>query len=945
MAYQFSTTPLYVRQGDTVEFRYKAPDSWDTTETVAIKFGKLTAFWYITTMEEDFQPDPFPLQGIRNAELNTEYTYADGTRAGETAIIISGLTPGTQAPVTISANDSPENGRYFISINGSPFTTKIQDQPITTVKNGDVIRLRAISFSASSRRLRISLTVGLATEEWVITTKTLAINSPNPAPEFFPLTGLPVNFPVYSNVVLIQGLNSPAKVSAGFGTLIGVSNTNVTSTNADGYEVLIGTAFTSGPTVNNGQYIQLLATSSTNPFTTVPISVDIGEGIGVSDWFITTGEAISYTPNDFIFPNVLNVPPNRGIESESRPISGISGLTDGISVKVDLVSTNGAEARIKINDSSFGLFPTYVENGDVITLYNKSSPNFGGTVETLIKVGTRVITTWSIDTYDTPDSTPEFNIPPNLTNKVPDTYYSSAIIGITDINIPITINATNGALISIDYGDFVTGPVTFDPIDNKFIIISLKSSNTLSGTVSTTVTIGGSAPFVWSVTTYAVAPVTSPQLGTWYSIKTKKYDGFSIGTVVQVLKENVVAEYGNLQERFPGFLECDGSTYFTFEYPELWNVIGNTYGGNGNFDESTGEYTGTFKVPDYRNKRLCGIGPVDGNSGGSAFLPVSSGSINQPGSTGGYWYIDKVGIGGPLPLEQVYTGDVESPFFTLGTVKTTGTETMVGEANFTVNGSISALIPEMSEVIVNVPPHEHIYWSSRTESDDGEPLIPWGAMAAYGHTANTVSERQGSVREVGNTPADTNLDLFKSILSNWSEGVFVTELNRTGIKLEDIVPFDQSVTVRLGNWFADSYNYLMSIGGTELFRVGNETAGTLYPSAIIDTQNANMKIESYVSPGGLKTHSHMLDDTPATNPTTDFTYGNTNSTGIKYGLPRASNSIFVEFDQDDLFLELTPADFVFNTVVKPVPTVELSPNKIVPLATPFHKVKYIIKAY
>lgn len=43
-----------------------------------------------------------------------------------------------------------------------------------------------------------------------------------------------------------------------------------------------------------------------------------------------------------------------------------------------------------------------------------------------------------------------------------------------------------------------------------------------------------------------------------------------------------------------GFLLCDGSSYSTTEYSELYAVISNTYGSG----------TGTFQVPDFRNKHI-----------------------------------------------------------------------------------------------------------------------------------------------------------------------------------------------------------------------------------------------------------------------------------------------------------------------------------------------------
>ncbi len=761
-------------------------------------------------------------------------------------------------------------------------------------------------------------------------------NVPNPAPIFDTLSNLPLNSTVYSNVVLIQGLTSPAVVTAGFNTAIGVSNSNATTTNADGYSILSNTTFSSLVTVSNGQYLQLRGTSPSNQNTTLTIDVNIGDGIGVSTWTISTGQAVSVTPVNFSFPNVTNVAPNIVVQSESRPIGGISGLGAGVTVPVELLSTTGTEPRIKINNGSIGVFPATVKNGDTITLYNRSSATFGGNVETEIKVGSRTIVPWGIDTFLSPDTTPAFSPPPNLTNRPPDTFISSAVIGITDFNSPITITATNGALISIDYDTPVAGPRTFTP-NNQLIFLVLQTSNQLNTTTTTTVTIGDSPSFTWSVTTYATVPPAPSNLSTWYSIKTKKYDGFSIGTVVQVLKENVTTGYGDLEDRFPGFLECDGSSYPVAQYPDLWNIIKNTYGGNGSYNIGTKQYSGSFNVPDYRNKRVCGVGIVDANRGGSAFLPISSGSINQVGSTGGYWYVDRTGIAGPLPLEQVFTGGTTSDFFTLGTVKTFGTENLIGEVNFNIAGSVNAFIQEVGETGVNVPAHDHIFWSSTVEGDGGEPLIPWGRRALYA-SSTTASANRGRVRS-GEEP-DVNIELFRQIAGS----LFIQEVEATGLEFDQILPFDSSESVSFGNWWASPLSVLQNLAGNRIYDIGGSAATD---AGVIDTSLGSMRINPYSSPGVLRTHSHLMSLDEPTNPQTDFTFGNVNGPGTKYteSLPTANLTLEVTFNQSEVLLELSPATFTFSSSIKPIPTVELSPTKVVPLATPFHKVKYIIKAY
>ena len=39
MTYSFSTTPVYVSEGDYVQFRFKAPPTWDTTQTITIQLA------------------------------------------------------------------------------------------------------------------------------------------------------------------------------------------------------------------------------------------------------------------------------------------------------------------------------------------------------------------------------------------------------------------------------------------------------------------------------------------------------------------------------------------------------------------------------------------------------------------------------------------------------------------------------------------------------------------------------------------------------------------------------------------------------------------------------------------------------------------------------------------------------------------------------------------
>ena len=244
----------------------------------------------------------------------------------------------------------------------------------------------------------------------------------------------------------------------------------------------------------------------------------------------------------------------------------------------------------------------------------------------------------------------------------------------------------------------------------------------------------------WTVTTYESADNLQP--GHWYSVRNKKLDGMSLGTVMSVFRDNT-GNWGNLdgtlESRFPGWIECDGRTLNVADYPDLWDSIKNTYGGNGvvNINGNTKTYSGTFNIPNYRNRRIMGTGNVDGNSASSPVVitynspdPNSSGSGDAftAGSQGGNWYIKQIDAQGAPPDEQVYsgTGSSDSKFFKLGSLVTSGSDNITGETTFNITGNISAAIGPVKDIIVTVPQHEHVVISGQA---DQVPVgyVPWGA--------------------------------------------------------------------------------------------------------------------------------------------------------------------------------------------------------------------------
>ena len=842
--YQFGNTPVYVSEGQTVRFRFKAPSAWDTTLSVNVQIGLQTTIWYISTVPEDYAPNPFPFTTLENADPDTLYTYGDGNRVGETIVTVAGLTADTEVGVALTSSwVNPTVSEVAVRrkrISQGETTWSAWSIPSGwSVSNTDQLQVRLKSNPTGGLSQYVNLGVGTRVEKWIIETKVPPPNFPDPPPNFIWLEDQPLDTDIYSNVVQIQGMSDYGTVSTDNGAKIAISTTGAYTTNDDGFNVLSGVTFVDSstqPQITNGQYIQLMVTTSTNANTALSNLVNIGTGGTGVIWRVETGDLPSETPGAFTFSNKIDQIEDFLIESDQQPPSGISGLGTDVSVDVVLVATTGSAPGVRIQHngawSSWGIFPASVVLGDKIQIRNKSSATFSNTVSTTIKVGTREIIPWTITTNSGPDTDASFTPPSSLTNTAPNSIVVSSIVPITGINRPITISATNDAKISVDFGPFVTGPVTFNPTQNSSFQLQVTTSANLSGQVTTSVTVGtGSTnnPFTWGATNYAVVPPPPELKGAWYSKKTafvdmsgggqgvirqSKEDGYAIGTVIPILKDPTDAsdsdpmkQYGELKgstvngrldAKYPGYLDCDGSEYNVADFPDLWWVIKNNYAKPtdsqatfGAWDNTTKTYSGKFRVPDYRNRRMVGPGQVDGNKGSSTILPIDTGihptktfNAREAGGIGGYWYVDDVDVtaGDPNPYQQIEgdvggTSGITSDFFNFGTVRTVTLEDIVVDIDFTIVGDVTATVGPLSDVMVNVPAHSHYYVSAISDEFGGDPLIKWGSRALFGYIPynfqnsenapnNWIGDRLGRVAY----PAETG---------NWGGNLYYNNINAT----------------------------------------------------------------------------------------------------------------------------------------------------------------------
>jgi len=225
----------------------------------------------------------------------------------------------------------------------------------------------------------------------------------------------------------------------------------------------------------------------------------------------------------------------------------------------------------------------------------------------------------------------------------------------------------------------------------------------------------------------------------------KSTDSFPIGSIIQVFKAKTntfdnafiptdapvdgttayLNRVGNANPgdnpdyQYEGYLYCDGSEYNINDYPLLYSIIGNDYGGTpgtGVFNSATIAVTrenifniwpdntlGTFKVPDLKAKKIVGNGPVWGT--GSPTVGLNELEVGL-GSVGGSWYLNKAS---------------QKQQFSLGKITTTGYTNVSTTVPAYVSGSQVVQVNSGLTRLNGPPDHTHLLLHSETSPDDSKP--------------------------------------------------------------------------------------------------------------------------------------------------------------------------------------------------------------------------------
>ena len=948
---------------------------------------------------QDTIPDPFSFTPVGPVDPDTEV---------ESEIVqITGIT-GTVSFDVITNGQSA-------AIRTAPDIATLLTTPWSigaAVRNNYYIQLRITTGFLYNIGYSVTVTPGDGSEVvWVVTTG----DPPDTSPSSFSFQDLflqPINTLVESNQVTIGGINQVVNVTATNGAelRVGIEDPGNPGT------YIFGAWRTSDPndpnpaTIENGQRLQLRLTTSPNYVSTVSTGVIVGTSNLVT-WSVTTQAEPDLEPDTLAFVPLINQDPAVEVFSNLQVIQDIS---EDITVSIAPDPTTGAQALLEVNGVQLGVSSAVVSEFDVIRLYYTTSLIPGEQVVFQVTAGVNLPVPWSVTNSGNFGTTPDnFTFGVDSTDIPSQLVESTAIVVVNGITnpggVPLFTDEGSGIELEVvppggsftgNYQPYAGVGSAIQVIDGTAIRARLLSPLFPGFQRVGTVFIGdGEGTF----TVFLETPPQEPILGQWYSSlnvilrnvlpgpvveETKyatKFDGLPIGTMMPVFKNSVdpgVTGFGELDgsivSRFPGFIYCDGQSLDPLEYPALFDVIGYTYG----------QFVGTpprFRLPDLRNKKVVGTGPVDGNRQSSAILSPNFGPAKNtanrsafvPGSHGGLWFIDTIASPSAQDIPQVEqppTGQepIDSQFFDIGSIRTSGYIDVQSTIEFITTGESRGDISLKEQRLFEVPTHVHELVTGII--DQGfKGRISWGGNGGRSNDLQTVNY---------NTDAQPQQPEYNTFINLWGYAVFdgieldaddtVTTTSAGDAKwtkkVEEWEPsFCSGIVLvqgdgRDGEHITESwpdvnyrqtglevgspfYNEINSFIDLDTAPPGGVAAGDVYKwVASIDAAERQIGVNQF-RPINRLDHSHYLTRENVQGDPTKFSYGNVADGGVvQSGVP-STPIIEAQFNSGDLGLEVLPGRFTLDQNKQIIPTPSFSPQEKVGLITPYIWTRWLIKAY
>ena len=218
--------------------------------------------------------------------------------------------------------------------------------------------------------------------------------------------------------------------------------------------------------------------------------------------------------------------------------------------------------------------------------------------------------------------------------------------------------------------------------------------------------------------------------------------GIPIGTIMCVFVDTNGNGASAVANNYPGWIYCDGSQHSVNDYPMLYDIIGDKYGGTSPSTVTLSDWgnpAGTvqnavFNVPDLRMKRVVGPGGVDGVGS----ITPDDAQMNV-GDVGGEWYISRAR---------------QNEEYGVGSVRVSGYSECIGFISGTLGGTAEITIgPLQPRVLNGPPPHGHtVLTSERDQRNGGDNGTPADVAQSSNMITNTAPISQFNPTQ--GTPAE-----------------------------------------------------------------------------------------------------------------------------------------------------------------------------------------------
>lgn len=892
--------------------------------------------------QQDVTPDPFSFEPLDDLEFNTLYTSEK--------VLITGITGNTDAVAGGTGTEIrifDENGDPIAGFDWEPGSSG------SIIEDSQTVQVRAYSSPNPNVTTLIPVTIGGTLVNWKLTTRDPDDLTPTDF-DIGPILNANLDTIYYSDLLTVKNINVPVTASVNTGEFQ-VCDPDGNCSIYDG----------NPKTVENSWTIRLKNTSASTYNTNATMTLTVGSG-NPADFIIKTKLEPVTDPNSFIFDNVLDAVPLSVVTSTVNNEQNfyISGI--GVAIPIYFNETpsdakSASDVQLYINDTLVSSSNTEsgaptVSNGDKIYLKYTTASSAGDVAYIYLVVGEYNVPVWSITNDGDPGTDPDavqFN---TVVATGPNASTASNTVTASGFSAStIDFYVTGGAEVKISGGGWTSATATSPLSIAVGDTIQLRTtSSEIPGAPKQINVFLGAYETTWTVIT-PIGPV-EPKRSIWYSEFTERL-GLPIGSVVAVFKDATTVDnfgFGNLDgklnSRFHGWIECDGRELSQTLYPVLYELLQNTYGSAA---------SGFFRIPDFRNRKVLGTGAIDGQAGGSPSIIPTYGPDGNPGggattagSVGGYWFIDTIDDPAVDPPEQVADGDppIESDFFSIGQIVTTGYENVSGTIEFTVPssstegqpGNVTGVV-ELDKggggaKIYDIPWHEHQAVNAKIDTGGAAGFITW--KTGNGGNSSTIFVDSTTIFGIPVTPIPTS-----ELISFWG---YPFE-DQTGLDpfITDIAPGDEL------EGSSDEWDSKLSPNDKAEIAEFVDAGEAEYLGAVSPFESATSVKTFKSSSGTSKKHNHYLClEDFNTDDNANFTYGNDAGYGSLQGTfpfgeakEGAAPAITIMFTAEELGFEIFPGTFSLNTTVQIIPTPALSPDTKVPLVTPYTRAKWVIRAF